>query len=102
MGLASFYRKFIKNFSSLTAPITDYFKKGCFSWGRCQLDSFNIMKLKLNSHLVLKLPEFDSSFEVAVDACGAQIGAVLSQVGHPVEFFSEKLNISRQSWSTYE
>lgn len=31
MGLASFYRKFIKNFSSITTQITDYLKKGGFS-----------------------------------------------------------------------
>ncbi|KAA0054214.1 Integrase, catalytic core [Cucumis melo var. makuwa] len=58
--------------------------------------------MKLSSQSFLKLPEFNNPFKVAVDACGVRIGAVLSQGGHPVEFFSEKLSPSRQLWSTYE
>ena len=100
MGLTSFYRKFIKNFSSITTPITDCLKKGGFV--KNQQNSFEIIKLKLSSQPILKLPEFNKPFEVVVDAYGARIGAVLSQGGHPVEFSSDKLSIFRQSWSTYE
>ena len=102
MGLASFYRKFIKNFSSITAPMIDCLKKGAFYWGEKQQHNFDSLKRKFVSQLVLKLPEFDNPFEVAIDASGVEIGVVLSQGGHPVEFFSEKLSRSRQNWSTYE
>ncbi|TYK11216.1 Transposon Ty3-G Gag-Pol polyprotein [Cucumis melo var. makuwa] len=47
-------------------------------------------------------PNFTLPFEVVVDACGTGIGAALSQQGHPIEYFNEKLSASRQSWSTYE
>ena len=97
MGLASFYRKFIKNFSFITAPMTDCLKKGAFYWGEKQQHNFDSLKRKLVSQPVLKLPKFDSPFEVAVDASGVGIRAVLSQGGHPVEFFSEKLSHSRQN-----
>lgn len=50
----------------------------------------------------MRLPNFSKPFEVSVDACGIGIGAVLSQEGHPIEYFSEKLSHSRQNLSTYE
>ncbi|KAA0054966.1 transposon Ty3-I Gag-Pol polyprotein isoform X1 [Cucumis melo var. makuwa] len=102
LGLASFYRKFIQNCSSIAAPITDCLKKGAFEWGPKQQDSFNLLKESLRNILVLKLPDFFQAFEVAVDTCGTGIGAVLSQQEHPIEYFSEELSKSRQSWSTYE
>ena len=40
MGLASFYKKFIKNFSSITAPMTDCLKKGAFYWEEKQQHNF--------------------------------------------------------------
>ncbi|KAA0057344.1 RNA-directed DNA polymerase-like protein [Cucumis melo var. makuwa] len=96
------YRKFIRNFSSIVAPLIDCLKKGNFKWNTQQQESFNNIKKKLTSSPILQLPDFNSPFEVAVDACGMGIGVVLSQKGHPVEFFSEKLSTSRQSWNTYE
>ncbi|TYJ99684.1 serine/threonine-protein kinase TIO-like [Cucumis melo var. makuwa] len=59
----------------------------------------------LNKFIVVyfdDLLDFTLTFEVAVDACGMGIGAVLSRKGHSIEYFSEKLSSSRQSWSTYE
>ena len=102
LGLASFYRKFIRNFSSIFAPLTDCLKKGNFKWTISQQESFEDIKKRLASSPVLQLPDFSSPFEVAVDACGTGIGAVLSQQCHPIEYLSEKLSPTRQTWSTYE
>lgn len=62
---------------------------------------FGSLKLKLCSTLVLILPDFNKVFEVAVDAWGIGVEAVLSQENHQIEYFSEKLSESRKKWSTY-
>ncbi|KAA0054242.1 reverse transcriptase [Cucumis melo var. makuwa] len=80
----------------MVAPLTDCLKKGNFKWTLQQQESFENIKKRLTSSPILQLPDFTSPFEVAVDACGMGIGAVLSQKGHPIEYFSEKLSTSRQ------
>jgi hypothetical protein len=51
---------------------------------------------------VLKLPDFLKNFEAACDASHVGIGGVLSQKGHPIAFYSEKLNDTRQRYSVYD
>ena len=51
---------------------------------------------------MLKLPDFSKIFEVACDASHVGIGGALSQEGHPIAFYIEKLNDTRQWYSVYD
>lgn len=101
-GLASFYRRFVPNFSTLMAPLTNCFRDGTFTWSPATTDAFNVIKDKLSSAPILALPDFSLAFELHCDASKAGIGAVLSQRTRPIAFFSEKISGARFRYSTYD
>lgn len=84
------------------APIPNCLKKGEFKWTKTITKAFTEINGKLISAPVLRLPDFSERFKVACDASGIRIGGVLSLEGHPVAFFSKKLNESNQGYSTYD
>lgn len=60
------------------------------------------MKKNITERPILRLPDFNKPFQVRCDASNMAIGAVLSQEDSSVAYFSEKLNESRQKYSTYD
>ena len=102
-GLASFYRRFVKGFSSIAAPLNELVKKNTtFKWGEAQDMAFNTLKDKLTNAPLLCLPDFAKVFEIECDASGIGIGAVLMQESKPIAYFSEKLNGAALNYSTYD
>ena len=79
-GLVSFYRKFIKNFSQICAPLIDTFRgsRHPFKWTEAADRDFKLFKKKITENPVLDFPSFDKVFQVETDASGTTVGVVLS------------------------
>jgi hypothetical protein len=104
LGLASYYRKFIKNFAKITAPLTNLLKKSTvtYEWEETCDEAFGTLKGILVKALVLKLPNFDKEFEIHSNASNFAIGVILVQEGRPVAFESKKLSETERRWPTHE
>lgn len=102
-GLASFYRRFVKNFSSLAALLNELVKKNVvFKWTDVHEKAFNLLKDKLTNAPLLCLPNFDKAFEIECDASGFGIRAVLMQDSKPIAYFSGKFHGAALNYSTYD
>lgn len=101
--MASFYKRFVKDFSTLVSPLTEIIKKSVgFKWSEKQENTFNLLKSKLISAPLLSLPDFNKAFEIKCDASGIGIDIVLMQEKRPIAYFSEKLNGVALNYSTYD
>jgi hypothetical protein len=73
-GLAGFYRRFVKDFSTIAAPLNELTKKVVeFKWGSSQENAFQELKKRLTETPLLVLPDFTKTFEVECDASGIGI-----------------------------
>ena len=102
-GLTSFYHRFVKNFSTLAAPLIEIVKKYVgFKWGSEQDRAFIEIKERLCSAPLLALLDFSKTFEIECDASRIGIGVVLMQEKQSIAYFSEKLNGATLNYPTYD
>ena len=84
------------------APITDCMKKNQFVWTKAATKAFEEIKKRQTEAPILALIDFSKVFEVACDVLNVGIRGMLNQEGHPIVFFSKKLNEARQKYSIYD
>lgn len=107
LGLASWYRRFINNFSTIVAPISELLKnKSKFVWTDDAEKAFVLLKNALVSAPILSNPDFRLPFTVQTDASDLGIGAVLTQEHSEgekvVAYFSQKLTTCQRKYSATE
>ncbi|KAJ9509896.1 hypothetical protein QJQ45_011500 [Haematococcus lacustris] len=107
LGAANYVRKFVHNFSTIAAPLTNLTgpKKDSFpwkAWPQAELDAFNALKQAISNVPMLKLPDHSKPFQVHCDASLEGIGAVLMQDGYPLAYYSRKLIPAEVNYTTGE
>ena len=102
LGLAGYYRKFIREFGLIAAPLTRLLRRNAFSWDEEATTAFEALKGALTAGPVLQMPDFDLPFTVDCDASGAGFGAVLHQGDGPLAFFSRPSAARHLKLAAYE
>ena len=125
LGLMSYYRRYIKNFSHIAAPLTELTgqtrsgkSKRAIKmeantpwpeeqWTDEQDDAFEMLKGALLTRPVLNLPIANRKWRLATDASKLAMGAVLSQIDeegeeHPIAYYSRKLQGAEVRWDIWE
>ncbi|KAL0536771.1 hypothetical protein IC582_025732 [Cucumis melo] len=103
LGLASYYRQFVENFSRIATPLTQLTRKGApFVWSKACEDSFHNLKQKLVTAPVLTVPDGSGSFMIYSDASKKGLGCVLMQHGKVVAYASRQLKSHEQNYPTHD
>ncbi|KMQ84832.1 reverse ribonuclease integrase, partial [Lasius niger] len=107
LGMASWYRRFVANFSTIAAPLTRLTKKNArWTWGTDEEGAFQELKRTLISAPVLACPDFTRRFVLQTDASNSGLGAVLTQNFEDGErviaYASRTLNGAERNYSATE
>jgi hypothetical protein len=102
LGLTGYYRKFLKNYGKIAAPLTDLLKKNSFTWTLAAAQAFQTLKMTMCTTLVLALPDFTKTFVLECDASRKGIDVVLMQEGRPLAFTSKQLSERNLGKPIYE
>nr|GFB59817.1 putative reverse transcriptase domain-containing protein [Tanacetum cinerariifolium] len=103
LGLASYYRRFIKEFSKIAKSMMKLTQKGIkFDWGEKEENAFQLIKHKLCSTPILALPEGSKDFMVCCDASHKGLGDVLMQREKVISYASRQLKIHEKNYTTHD
>lgn len=105
LRLAGYYRRFIKNFSSLTQPLTKLLKKDVsFNWTSLQQNSFENLKSLLCFEPLLQYPDFTKSFYLTTEQFCCRISVSQGELPNdlPIVYASRTLNRAESNYSTTE
>jgi len=108
LGLASYFRKFIKNFAIIARPLYSLLRKGIpFEFNKECVQSFEMLKKELTADPVLALYNPAAETELHTDACASGIGAMLLQkqphgLWAVVAYYSQSTNQAEARYHSFE
>lgn len=108
LGMTGYYRKFIKDYATLSNPLTELTKKeNAWRWTEEEQKSFDNLLKAFKENVVLEHPNYDKTFFVDTDASDVGVGAVLTQFDEqgrerPIHFASRKLTPGERKWAVRE
>jgi hypothetical protein len=101
--LASYYRRFIPNFSKIAKPIIELLKKGNkYDWSDTCDEAFKNLKKLLTTSPVLAQPDTNKLFDVYCDSSGTDLGGVLMQEGRVISYSSRQLRCHEEHCPTHD
>jgi hypothetical protein len=111
MGFTNFYRRFVKKYAKVTAPITDLLKKpdgsAKWEWTREADAAFQKLKRAFTEAPILQHFDAEKPITLQTDASGFAIAGILNQfdgfgVLRPTSFYSRKCSPAEQNYDTYD
>ncbi|PON49476.1 hypothetical protein PanWU01x14_229920, partial [Parasponia andersonii] len=103
LGLASYYRHFVEGFSKLASPLTHLTRKNVkFHWNENCERSFEELKHRLITTLILSIPSGSGGFVVYSDASKNGLGFVLMQNGKVIAYASRQLKEYQKKYPTHD
>ena len=103
LGLAGYYRRFVKDFSLLASPLTWLTRKEVkFEWSEACEEAFQELKKRLTSAPVLIIPEQGQGYVVYCDASKKGLGCVLMQKDKVVAYGSRQLKPHELNYPTHD
>jgi len=108
LGFSNFYRRFVRKYSHIAAPLTALLKKNTnFAWTASAQAAFTELKLRFTSNPVLRHFQPDRPCVIETDASDKALGAVCSQRDrdgrlHPIAYYSRKLLPAELNYQIYD
>jgi hypothetical protein len=113
LGLANFFRRFIRQYSRIVAPLTSLLKgsengrkSGPFIWGEGELQAFRTIQAAFTQAPVLRHYDPAKPLRLESDASAYAIAAILSQLSdsewHPIAFWSRKMSPAECNYETHD
>jgi len=107
MGFVNYYRRFIRNFSGLTKPITNLFKKNAGPWDASCDEAFEALKQEVAKEPIMRHFDYSREAFIKCDSSNTITAGVLSQKDdkgqlHPVAYFSASLGPAERNYAIYD
>ena len=107
IGAITFYRDMFPRRSHILAPLTALIgsnkaKKTLVEWTKERINAFEQARAMLVKATLMRYPDHNKPFHIYTDASNVQLGAAIFQEGHPVAFYTRKLNSAQRNYSTID